>query len=301
MSFDLKLNPAGVAGIDRVSASSLTADRFFEAYQRPGIPVIITGLLDEPDWDLDFLTDQLGEQTFSVRCYGRDRYSQDKRQWTDIGSGTKPRQMTFTEYAQTLRSGEAAEKDMYLAKCPLKTTALGKRTSFRALRDRLGLRFAATNLNLWVGPGGHVEALHYDPTDGTLMQLFGEKKLLLFPPDQIANLYPFPIAVHLRHGTKLRSWFSQTYPNKPDFESFPNLKIALAHAQEVVLKAGDLIFLPVGWWHEVTSLGDGMTCSVNQFWHVYPWGRALRSGNKWRAHLGGVLAVPQQVKSQLGF
>ncbi|NJL20537.1 MAG: cupin-like domain-containing protein [Leptolyngbyaceae cyanobacterium SM1_3_5] len=263
------------------------------------MPVIITGLLDEPAWDLNFLTAQLGDQSFSVRCYGRDRYRQDKRTWTDIGSGTKPRQMTFTEYAAALRSGEAADQDLYLAKCPLKTTVLGDRTSFRALRDRLGLRFAASNLNLWVGPSGHVEALHYDPSDGTLMQLFGEKKLLLFPPNQTANLYPFSIAVHLKHGMRLRSWFSQTYPEQPDFAAFPNLKIALPQAQEVILKAGELIFLPVGWWHEVTSLGDGMTCSVNQFWHVYPWSRALRSRNKWRAHFGGLLAVPQQIKSKL--
>ncbi|NEQ26455.1 MAG: hypothetical protein F6K28_46980, partial [Microcoleus sp. SIO2G3] len=135
MSFDLQSHPAAVAAIDRISADALTLDRFFEAYQRPGVPVIITGLLAEPDWNLEFLTAQLGNQSFSVRCYGRDRYSQDKRQWKDIGSGTKPRQMTFTEYAAALRSGEAAAKDLYLAKCPLRSTALGKRTSFHALRD----------------------------------------------------------------------------------------------------------------------------------------------------------------------
>ena len=301
MLFDLNWNPAAVTQIDRVSANSLTSAEFFETYQRPGVPVIITGLLAEPSWDLDFLEDQLGAQTFSVRCYGRDRYEQDKRQWTDIGSGTKPRQMIFTAYAAALRNGEAAKQDLYLAKCPLKTTVLGDRPSFRALRDRLGLRFAATDFNLWVGPGGHVEALHYDPTDGTLMQLYGEKKLLLFPPDQTANLYPFSIAVHLRHGMKLRSWFSQTYPEKPDFAAFPRLKTALAQSQQVILKAGEMIFLPVGWWHEVTALGEGMTCSVNRFWHVYPWSRAVRSRSKWRAHLGGALAVPHEIKSKLGF
>ncbi|NEQ28626.1 MAG: hypothetical protein F6K28_58615 [Microcoleus sp. SIO2G3] len=207
--------------------------------------------------------------------------------------------MTFTEYAAALRSGEAAAKDLYLAKCPLRSTVLGKRTSFHALRDRLGLRFAATNLNLWVGPSGHVEALHYDPSDGTLMQLHGAKKLLLFPPDQTPNLYPFPVTVHLRHGMKLRSWFSQTYPEKPDFAAFPKLKTALALRREVILKAGEVIFLPAGWWREVTSLGDGMTCSVNQFWHPYPWSRALRSSSIWRAHLGGLLAIPHQIATRL--
>jgi lysine-specific demethylase 8/hypoxia-inducible factor 1-alpha inhibitor (HIF hydroxylase) len=288
-----------IKSIDRIPAATLTPKQFFEKYQRPGIPVIITDLLAESDWDLDFLLQHLSQQTFPVRCYGRDRYQQDKRQWTEIGSGTKPQPMTFAAYAAALRSSEAAKADMYLAKYPLKHTPLGDRASFAALHDRLGLQFPATGLNLWVGPTNHVEPLHYDPTDGTLMQLHGEKKLLLFPPSQLPNLYPFSIAVHLRHGTKLRSWFSQVYPEKPDFKAFPRLKTALEQGHEVILRQGEMIFLPVGWWHQVTALGDGMSCSVNQFWHVYPWGRALRSRAKWRAHLGSVLAVPHSLGTRL--
>lgn len=278
--------------IDRISAEAITPQGFFETYQKPGVPVIISGLLDTPDWNLDFLCSQLDQREFVVRCYGGDRYQQDKRQWTDIGSGVTLRNMTFNDYADSLRSREAHQQDMYLAKCPIKDTPLGSTPAFRALSGRLGLRFPATNLNIWVGPSGHTECLHYDPVDGTLMQLHGEKKLILFPPDQLENLYPFPLHAHLRHGLKLRSWFSQVYPDRPDFEAFPKLRDALQHRYEVILQSGEVLFIPVGWWHEVIALGDEMVCSVNQFWHVYPIDRALLSWSKWRAHLGSLLAIP---------
>jgi lysine-specific demethylase 8/hypoxia-inducible factor 1-alpha inhibitor (HIF hydroxylase) len=55
------------------------------------------------------------------------------------------------------------------------------------------------------------------------------------------NLSPFPIFIHLRHGLKLRSSFSQVYPEKPDFKSFPKLKEALRHKQEVILNQGEVL------------------------------------------------------------
>jgi hypothetical protein len=289
------------AQIARIHASFMTPTLFFEQYQQLGTPVVITGLLDsEPDWDLDFLCQKLNAQEFAVRCYGSDRYQQDKRQWTDIGSGVELRKMTFLKYAASLRSGEAHRQDMYLAKCPIRETELSKTPVFRSAVEQLGLRFPASNFNLWVGPGGHVECLHYDASDGTLMQLHGEKKLLLFPPSQTYNLYPFPVYAHFRHGLKLRSWFSQVYPDAPDFKAFPKLREALQHRYEVILRRGELLYIPVGWWHEVTALGNEMSCSVNQFWHVYPLRRALRSWVKWRAHLGSICAIPHSLVSLLG-
>jgi len=286
--------------IAHIHVSSLTSEIFLETYQKQGRPVVITGLLDaEPDWNLEYLCQQLGNQEFVIRCYGSDRYQHDKRQWTDIGSGVELRKLRFIDYAGLLQSHVAHEQDMYLAKCPMQNTSLGKSSTFTAMRERLGLRSPATDLNLWIGPAGHVECLHYDPVDGTLMQLHGKKKLLLFPPDQMQNLYPFPIHAHLRHGLKLRSWFSQVYPEHPDFEAFPNFRAALRYRYEIILQPGELLYIPVGWWHEVTALGEEMVCSVNQFWHVAPLPRALRSWSKWRAHVGSVLAIPHCLISLL--
>ncbi|WAL61841.1 cupin-like domain-containing protein [Thermocoleostomius sinensis] len=287
--------------VQRVSGASLTAAEFFQHYQKPGIPVIITGLLDaEPDWNLDYLCQQLGDQPFPVRQYGRDRYQQDKRQWTSSGSGVPAITLSFSEYADRLRNGTVRDQDLYLARCSLQQTPLSQLPNLTQAENQLGLRLPATALNLWVGLGGHTSCLHYDPMDGTLVQLHGAKKILLFPPSQLYNLYPFPVIKHLYHGLKLRAVYSQVYPERPDLEAFPKFQHAIPYAQEITLYPKEILFLPSGWWHEVTALGEEMVCSINRFWHVLPLSRAFSSWSKWRAHLGGVLAAPHIFGNVMG-
>jgi len=284
---------SSVHQVQRVHSSSLTPELFFQRYQKPGIPVVVTGLFDdEPDWNLDFLCEKLGEQDFPVRFYGQQRYQQDKREWTSTGSGVEARTLKFADYAAMVRSGEAGTKDAYLARCSLKRSPTLDISRLERAEQQLGLTLPATYLNLWVGPAGHTSCLHYDPMDGTLTQMHGSKKVLLFPPSQIYNLYPFPVINHLLHGLKLRSVYSQVYPERPDFLAFPKFKQALQHRYEVTLNQGEVLFLPAGWWHEVTALGEGMVSSVNRFWHVYPFSRAVTSWTKWRAHISSVCAAP---------
>lgn len=279
--------------IPRLDGATLTPAQFFQHYQQPGRPVVIPGLLTaEPAWDLDYLMQKMGDRRFPLRFYGRNYGQQDKRQWTRTGSGVESRSMAFSQYAQLLQNGEALANDIYLARCTFADTPLGQTPVLAQAEQHLGLTLPATGLNLWVGPGGHTSALHYDPMDGTLMQLHGSKRVLMFPPDQLYNLYPFSVWNHLLHGLKRRAVYSQVHPERPDLEAFPRFKQALPHGYEVVLNPGDILFIPSGWWHEISAMGNGTVTSVNRFWHVLPWARSLRLWSKWRIHLGGVLAAP---------
>lgn len=283
--------------IDRVHYSDLSSEEFGDRYRKPGIPLVVQGLLDEePEWNLEYLRQVLDNHVFPVRQYGQARYQQDKRHWTSSGSGVAACSMTFSDYADHLISGTAKQDDLYLARCSLKNTPLEQGHTLYQAEAWFGLRFPATALNLWAGPGGHTSCLHYDPMDGLLMQLHGAKKVLLFPPSQTYNLYPIPVYKPLRYGLKLRSVYSQVYPYRPDLQAFPRYANALPYGSEIVLTPGDILFLPAGWWHEVTSLGDGLVCSVNRFWNVLPLSRAVGSWNKWRAHLASVLASPHMVR-----
>ncbi|NJO39276.1 MAG: cupin-like domain-containing protein [Cyanobacteria bacterium RU_5_0] len=285
-----------VTCVTRVSIADLTSEQFIQTYQIPGIPVILTNMLAlNWDWNLEYLCEHLNTHEFVLRYYGHDRYQQDKRKWTSIGSGVVPQTKPFTDYAELLQTHEAHKYDIYLAKCSIQNTPLAQTETIHAIDtqlQKLGLNQPASALNLWVGPGGHTECLHYDPTDGTLIQLHGSKRIILFPPSQTANLYPYPFYVHLHHGMKLRCWFSQVYPDRPDFQAFPKLKDALCHKQEVMLNPGEMLYIPTGWWHEVIALGDEMVCSVNRFWRVYPTIRAIQSWEWWRSYLGSLCAIP---------
>jgi hypothetical protein len=285
--------------VDRIEAEFFTPGFFLKEYQSKGIPVVISGLLHVADWHLEYLCQELGETEFPIRHYGRQRYEQDKRNWTSMGSGVESKSMTFAQYAQLLESGAAEQQDLYLGKCPIDQTSLVQTSGLPDVGRQLGLSKPVTAHNLWVGMAGHTTCLHYDPFDGALMQMHGSKHLILFPPSQLCNLYPFPLSAHLQHGLNIRATYSQLYPNKPDFEAFPNFAQALQHRYEVILNQGDLLYIPASWWHEVTAIGDGMVCSVNRFWSIQPTSRALCSWSKWRAHLGSILAVPRIVQTVL--
>ena len=285
--------------VDRIDSESLTKRLFSEEYQKESLPVVISGLLHETDWNLKYLCQTLGDAEFPIRRYGWQRYEQDKRDWTSMGSSVESTLMPFTQYAELLESGEAEEQDLYLGKCSIEHTPLIQKSGLHNVGVQLGLKKPVTPHNLWLGLAGHTTCLHYDAFDGTLMQLHGSKRLVLFPPSQLYNLYPFSLSAHLRHGLKVRSTYSQIYPDKPDFAAFPNFVKALQHQYEVILNQGDVLYIPASWWHEVTAIGQGMVCSVNRFWGIQPTSRALRSGSKWRAHLGSILASPHIIQNML--
>lgn len=280
--------------IPRIPIETLTTQEFFKQYRSANQPAIISNLLpQQPSWNLDYLCQYLGDYPTPVRAYGRERYQQDKRQWQEIGRGMEPTTLSFAEFAQLIQRQEARDRDIYLAKFPLTNTPLAHHPVLEEMINQLGLSLPATGFNLWIGPSGHTTCLHYDSVDSLLIQLQGSKKVVLFPPQELKNLYPFPVSVHLKHGLKLRASYSQVYPDRPDFSTFPKLKQALQQRYDLTLQAGEVLYLPAGWWHEVTTLGDGVVSSINRFWHPHPLTRAAWSWNKWRVHLGSALALPK--------
>lgn len=280
--------------ISRVEAASLPPEVFARQYQKNGIPVVITGLLPpELDWNLDYLKQKLGDREFLFRNYGSQRYKQARHEWTNIGSGVDLQRMPFSKFTEMLDDRQAHEQDINLGKCLLKNTPLTEQAQlFQTIGKHLGLTHPASDLRLYVNPSGHRSGLHYDAADGTLMQLHGSKKVVLFPPSQLYNLYPFPLYIHLRYGLRLRSVFSQVSSEQPNVNLFPKFKEALQHKHEAILNRGDVLYIPTGWWHDVIALGDEMVCSMSQFWHVYPLSRGILSWSRWRAGLGLLCASP---------
>ncbi|PSO50237.1 MAG: hypothetical protein BRC33_03695 [Cyanobacteria bacterium SW_9_44_58] len=131
--------------------------------------------------------------------------------------------------------------------------------------------------------------------DGTLCQTYGSKQVVLFPPQATDSLYPFPIWVHLKHGLKLRACYSQVVDIKTiNLDKFPKFKQAQKQQKTVTIKAGEVLYIPAGWWHEITTLEDAeMSCSVTRFWQVYPHSKKYLSWQRWRLIIGNLLALPK--------
>lgn len=273
------------------------SDLSLESLDKFKIPIVVTGLLGKDTaWNLDYLDQTIGDNQFLFRHYGQQRYQQSKQQWQSIGSGVEVREMPFSEYAEMLRNGQAKAEDIYLAKADFKDTPLSQSPSLQALGSKLNLS-PVTDYRMYMGHGGHTASLHYDILHGTLCQLYGQKKVILFPPRVTPSLYPFPIWVHLTHGMKLRCCYSQVDLETQDLTKFPDLNRALGEQKTVTLNAGDVLFIPLGWWHEISTLDtDEISCSVSRFWQVSPQSEGYLSWQRWRPVFGNILALPHQMQ-----
>jgi hypothetical protein len=113
---------------------------------------------------------------------------------------------------------------------------------------------------LWIGNEGIVSA-HYDGSDNIACVVAGRRRFILFPPSQVGNLYPGPL-----NFTPAGAPTSMVDLNEPDFERYPNFRIALDNAYAVELEPGDAIFIPMLWWHHVESL-EKINALVNYWWN----------------------------------
>ncbi len=252
--------------VPRVSIHEMTPQRFRHEFQLPSQPVVITNALESATpLDIEKLVSLVGDIKVLTRIYGEDRFSRPKTEWK---SYCEMQSMTIAKYCEHLNDGSAKRDHMYLALIEMGQTAL--RTVVGPCLDLIarntGLRqHPKIDMNLWVGPGGHLEPLHYDGMDGTLSQFRGAKRVSLFSPKQTKNLYPFPVS----HG-KMPPTFSQPYIDQPDFVQYPKLAQALEHRKVIILAEGETLYMPVGWWHEIEAIETDYICSINRFWIVDP-------------------------------
>jgi hypothetical protein len=86
----------------------------------------------------------------------------------------------------------------------------------------------------------------------------------LFPPDQVANLYPGPL-----EPTPSGQVVSLVDFRRPDFERFPRAREAMAAAQVAELEPGDVLIYPALWWHQVEAL-ETFNVLVNYWWNAAP-------------------------------
>lgn len=120
--------------------------------------------------------------------------------------------------------------------------------------------FKEVEPRLWIGNQGIVNT-HYDGSDNLACVIAGQRRFILFPPEQTSNLYPGSL-----NFTPAGAPTSLVNIDAPDFERFPLFKKALAQAYSVELAPGDAIFIPMLWWHHVESL-DKVNALMNYWWN----------------------------------
>lgn len=102
----------------------------------------------------------------------------------------------------------------------------------------------------WIGPAGATTGLHYDLFNNYLIQVAGDKEIYFFPQSAIPKEYR---SEKFDYGARIANVDAFNI----DRERFP----LLAHIKPLIYKvsAGDILFIPRGWWHQVRSLTPTIT------------------------------------------
>jgi lysine-specific demethylase 8 len=108
---------------------------------------------------------------------------------------------------------------------------------------------------LWLGAAGTVMPLHFDLSLNLYAMVAGRKRFCLFPPSQSLLLYPCGLFSKAPN-------FAQVDPEAPDPRRFP--RFGRARPVGCVLRTGDLLYIPRGWWHHVRTLDDSIAIG---FWY----------------------------------
>lgn len=132
-----------------------------------------------------------------------------------------------------------------------------------SLPDRQGSRLlpqrlfhGVNNLEIFFGgPGGEFPYLHYDVMrlHAWITQLHGDKEFTVYAPGQEHLLYvnpeiPWQSSVENHHH--------------PDYERYPLMRQAVS--QKILVRAGETLFLPCGWWHTARSLTPTISVAFDQ-------------------------------------
>ncbi|KUI46684.1 hypothetical protein AU198_03735 [Mycobacterium sp. GA-1199] len=257
-----------------------------EHFIGPQRPVVISGATQGwpalERWTNDYLTEKIGARPLSP-----SKVTTAGTHIPDAKSGTmaSASEMKFAEYIDLLASGAISDGELYAVQLPIETALpeLWPDVRFPAFVDED--KFAA--VNLWFGPGNNFTSLHYDYADNFLTQVRGKKQVMLCPPREIARVYPYPFGYI---GNNL----SRVNVADPDLAEFPDW--ADADRAVVELGPGDMLYIPLFWWHAVWGVGENM--SINYWWQS-SYANFLKHPRQTARWLGSVAAGVRGAASQV--
>lgn len=107
---------------------------------------------------------------------------------------------------------------------------------------------------LFMSARGAYTPVHRDLEDGASCVFVGPRRFRLWSPDQAPLLYAMP-----DFHPKFQGCFVDA--RRPDLARFP--RFAEARAVEVTVEPGDALYVPFGWFHDVTVLDHGLTIRLD--------------------------------------
>ena len=222
----------------------ISKEDFVKNYVQPQKPVVIENLIEDwpayEKWSLDYIKDIAGEK--EVPLY-------DDRPITSEYKFNEPHaKMKMAEYIDLLKS-KPTNYRIFLYHLMKETPALQKDFKF----PNIGLRMIKQLPMLFFGGKGSKVFMHYDIDFANILHFHfhGKKQCIIYPPSESKYLYKVPHALISREDIDFTN---------PDFEKFPALKKARGFITE--LNHGETLYMPEGYWHQMTYLTAGFSMSL---------------------------------------
>jgi hypothetical protein len=228
------------------------AAEFLARFWAPGVPAIFTDLVTRwpafGRWGPQDFARRFGDVTIEA-CVGRERSDDPDVRWAELTA-----EMTVAELVRRL---QGAGNDVYVTT----NNALLRRAGMAPLLGEIDLPEAIFGptlepklMGFWFGDTGTHTSFHHDHANAILCQVLGRKRVKLVPPESLTML---------RHA---RGVYSEWDPAEHD---------APPELVEVELAAGEALFLPLGWWHQVDAIDLSISVSIRKFafLNIFDWYR----------------------------
>lgn len=229
--------------------SDVPLDEFMQRYVWGSRPLVLKGLAaDWPAmrrWSPQDLKERFGHLDVQIQA---ERSADPKYEQNKLNH---QRQVRLADFVDQVLSG-GATNDYYLT---ANNEAL-RRPEFAPLLDDIGTLHPVCNRaelpqrsSFWFGPAGTVTPLHHDTLMLMHTQIVGRKRWRFISPLETPRLYNF------------YDVYSPIDIDAPDYARYPDFREV--KVLETIVEPGETVFLPLGWWHQVSSLDVSLSFSYS--------------------------------------
>ncbi|KAK0586026.1 hypothetical protein LWI29_038232 [Acer saccharum] len=241
---NLEMKPEWLGRDNIIRKKGISVEEFVLNFEEPNKPVLLEGCLDSwvalEKWDRDYLVNVSGNVRFSVGPV--EMRLEDYFRYSDQVKEERPLYLFDPKFAQKVPIlGSEFEVPVYFRE-DLFSVLGNERPDYR-----------------WViiGPAGSGSSFHIDPNSTSAWNavIKGSKKWVLFPPDVVPpGVHPSPDGAEVACPVSIIEWFMNFYGATKNWKKRPI---------ECICKAGEVIFVPNGWWHLVINLEESIAITQN--------------------------------------
>ncbi|CAL4983976.1 unnamed protein product [Urochloa decumbens] len=222
----------------------ISVEQFIAEVEEPNRPVLLEGCIDGwpalQKWSREYLLEISEGKEFAVGPVSMtlDRYFR----YADNVQEERPLYLFDSKFAEKVpEMGRDYDVPVYFREDLF--SALGE--------ERPDYRWVI------IGPAGSGSSFHVDPNSTSAWNAIikGSKKWVMFPPEVVPpGVHPSADGAEVTSPVSIMEWFMNFYGACKTWEKRPI---------ECVCRAGEVVFVPNGWWHLVINLEESIAITQN--------------------------------------